>query len=51
MRKPHLVQVNLYGRNRDIDIENGHVDTGRWGREDGVNWEIRIGIYTRPSVK
>ena len=40
----------MQGRNRDIDIENGHVDTGGEG-EGGTNWEIRIDIYTLPCVK
>ena len=26
------------------------VDTG-WEKEDGMNWEIRIDIYTLPCVK
>ena len=40
----------LQGRNRDIGVENGHVDT--WGEgEGGTNWEIRIDIYTVPCVK
>ena len=38
------------GRNRDAGIENGHVDTVREG-EGGMNWEIRIDIYTLPCVK
>ena len=37
-------------RNRDTDVENGHVDTGEEG-EGGTNWEIRIDIYTLPCVK
>ena len=28
----------MQGRNRDSDIENGHVGTGQ-GMEDGANWE------------
>ena len=39
----------MQGRNRDIDVENGHVDAGVEG-EDGMNWEIRIDIYTLPCV-
>ena len=38
------------GRNRDAEVENGHVDTEGEG-EHGVNWEIRIDIYTLPCVK
>ena len=38
------------GRNRDVDVENGHVDTGEEG-ESGTNWEIRIDIHTLPCVK
>ena len=37
-------------RNRDIDVENGHVDTGGEG-EGGTNWEIRFDINTLPCVK
>ena len=37
-------------RNRDIDVENGHVDTG-WEGEGGTNWEITMDIYTLPCVK
>ena len=40
----------MQGRNVDIDIENGHVDTGV-EREGGTNCEIRIDIYTLPCVK
>ena len=35
----------MQGRNRDADVENGHVDTE--GRVSGTNWEIRTDkIYT-----
>ena len=37
-------------RNRDIDVENGHVDTGGEG-EGGTNREIRFDINTPPCVK
>ena len=40
----------MYGRNRDIDLENGHVDTVGKG-EGGTNWEIRFDINTLPCVK
>jgi len=40
----------LQGRNRDADIENGHVDMKR-GRGVGMNWEIGIDVYTLPCVK
>ena len=40
----------MQGRNRDADVEKGHVDTGGEG-EGGTNWEIRTDIYTLPSVK
>ena len=33
------------GRNRDTDIENGHVDTVREG-ESGTNWEGSTDIHT-----
>ena len=43
--------MNLFsGQDRNIDIENGHVDTG-WEGEGGTNWDIRIDIYTLPCVK
>ena len=35
----------MQGRNRDTDIENGHVDTAGEG-EGGMNWETSIDIYT-----
>ena len=38
----------MQGRNRDIDIVNGHVDLEG---EGGTSWEIRIDIYTLPWVK
>ena len=40
----------LQGRNRDVDIENGHVDTVGEG-DGGTNWEIGIDIYILPCVK
>ena len=46
-----MVQRNLLqDRNRDVDIENGYVDTGGEG-EGGMNWEIRIDIYTLLCIK
>ena len=47
-----MVQMNLFlqGRNRDVDVENGPVDT--WGEGEGrTNWEIRFDINTLPCVK
>ena len=38
----------LQGRNRDSDVENGHVDTGA---EWGMNWEIGIPVCALPCVK
>ena len=38
----------LQGRNRDTEVENGYVDTGREA-EGGTNWETRI--LTLPAVK
>ena len=35
---------------KDIDIENGHVDT-EGDREGGTNWEIRFDRNTLPCVK
>ena len=40
----------LQGRNRDIGIQKGHVDPQGEG-EGGMNWEIRIDIYTLSYVK
>ena len=39
-----MVQMNLFaGRNRDKDVDSGHVDT--WGKEEGMmNWERSIDI-------
>ena len=40
----------MQGRNRDVDVENGHVDTV--GEEEGgTNWEIRFDMFTLPCVK
>ena len=39
----------MQGRNRDADVENGCVDTG--GEGGGMNWEVRIDIYTLPRVQ
>lgn len=33
------------GRNRDVDIENGHVDA-EWERAAGMNWESGTATYT-----
>ena len=41
--------TSLQGRNRDIDIENKHMDT-KGGRGSGMNWEIGIDIYTLKYV-
>ena len=41
----------LQGRNRDTDIENGHVDPGEGAGEGGMNWESSPDIYTPPGVK
>ena len=40
----------MQGRNRDVDVQNGHVDPGGDG-EGGTNWEITTDIYTVPCVK
>ena len=40
----------LQGRNRDMDIENRHVDIEGEG-EGGTNWEIGFDINTLPCVK
>ena len=40
----------MHGRNRDVDVEKGHVDTVGEG-EGGMNWEIRIGVDMLPCVR
>ena len=40
----------LQSRNGDADTENRLVDTAG-GREDGMNWERSIDMYTQPCVK
>ena len=42
---------HLQGRNRDADVENRHVNMGDGEGEGGMNWEIRIDIYTLLCVK
>ena len=44
------INITLKKRNRDTDVENGLVVTGREG-EGGMNWGIRIDIHTRPCFK
>ena len=52
-----MVQVNsVQGRNRDTDVEDKRMDTkgGKWvwqGNGGGMNWEIRIDIYTLICIK
>ena len=41
----------MQGRNRDTDIENGHVGPGEGAGEAGMNWESSPDIYTPPGVK
>ena len=43
----------MQGWNRDIDVENVHMDMsrGEGQGEGGTNWEIRIEIYMLPCVK
>ena len=36
-----MVEMNLFGRNRDADVGNGHVDTVGEG-EGGTNCEISL---------
>ena len=51
MESKKMVQMNLlYGRNRVIDVENGHVDMWREG-EGRTNWEYRFYINTIPCVE
>ena len=33
-----------------VEAEKGHVDTG-WEGEGGMNWGIRIDVYTLPCAK
>ena len=40
----------MQGRNRDVDVEKAHMDTG-WEREGGISCEIRTDIYKLPCVK
>ena len=40
----------LICRNRDTDVENGHVDM-EGGKGGGMNWEIGIDIHTLPCEK
>ena len=41
---------NIWGRNRDADVQNRLVDTVREG-EGGMNWESSIDTYTLPTSK
>ena len=40
----------MQGRNREVNVENGHVDTVMEG-EGGTNWEMGFDINTPPCVK
>ena len=40
----------MHDRNRDADVDNGHVNTAGEG-EGGMNRDIRFGINTLPHVK
>ena len=52
-----MVQMNLFAsRSRDTDAENKCMDTkrGKWragSGDGGMNWEIRIDIYTPVCIK
>ena len=49
--KVFLKQMNpVPGRNRDTDIEKGHVDTVEEG-ESGMTWESSTDICTRMCIK
>ena len=37
----------LQSRNRDTDVENGHMDTGGGGEGGGMNWEIGMDLYIK----
>ena len=39
----------MQSRNRDIDVESGHMDT-RGDVGDGMKWEIRTYIYTAAAA-
>ena len=45
-----MQRTYLQSRNRETDIENKHMDT-KWGRRNGLNWEIGIDICTLLRVK
>ena len=50
MESGKLVSKNLFhGRNEDVDIKSGHVDSR--GRKSGTNRERSINTYTIPCVK
>ena len=49
--EPEKNFLNLQGRYRDTDVENGHVDPGGGKGEGGTKWEVRTDIYTPPCVK
>ena len=40
----------MQNRNRDAEVKSRHVDTSAEG-EGGMNWDIRIDIYTLTCVK
>ena len=44
-----MVKMNLFAGRGYVDIENRHLDTEGEG-EGGMNWEIRVDIYTLPSI-
>ena len=52
MQSRKTIQIKTYfqSRNRDTDVENGHMDT-REGRGSGMNWENGIAIYTLLRIK
>ena len=37
----------MQGRNRDTDVEKGHVDMQRGRERGGIKWKIGIGIHIR----
>ena len=45
-----MIQMNIFAKHRDIDVENGRMDTV-WGEGGGMNWEIGIDIYTLLCIK
>ena len=50
MESRKMIQMNIFAKHRDIDVENGRMDTV-WGEGGGMNWEIGIDMYTLMCIK